>query len=626
MAEPFVDRLTQMMQRIGEDVLPDPVRYADLTPEMVRDAFIQRWNELRAEVERLKAEYAAAVEVPTILCRLNWHSWGVVVGDARRCRRCGHVQVRCWTRRGRQWTKGEKVDATLRVLQFTEATTLGPRLQTAGHPAESRVDCLQALSTAHRQWTTSVAGRADRARGGGGVSDVEQYTVAELFCGCGGLSHGFTKSGHFRVVLGNDIKKAALRTFVHNHSRKQAPPEVLEGDIRAISIHQIEEALQRQGVAPGELDCLIGGPPCQGFSQMRRGEERLVDGLVRFKGYNKLDDDPRNDLVLRFLEIVNALRPKIVLIENVPQMLRHGHNGVLGGLAASVQSRLQEMGYTVVVGVINSADYGVPQLRERSLFLASRIGRIDFPEATHADPEATELISRGLLPWNTVRDALRDLPAAAPAKETLGGGPLGRANLSDYARLMRSDRQFPFNHLTRSYSQRIIDIVQDMKPGETWDSASERMQCRYEKLIAKRVKEGSTKNKAMNRRTAKAQLVKEGIVNPVFYRRYYWSAYTRLAWDRPALTITANCNFLGSGRFTHPEEDRGITMREAARLQSFEDDFCFITAATRDDTATIGVGMDMIGEAVPPLLGEAFGRRTAAALRSWSPFSKECES
>ena len=101
-----------------------------------------------------------------------------------------------------------------------------------------------------------------------------QYTVVELFCGCGGLSHGFTRSGHFRVVFGNDIKGAALRTFVHNHSRKQAPPAVLKGDIREISIHQIEEVLQEQGVAPGELDCLIGGPPCQGFSQMRRSEER----------------------------------------------------------------------------------------------------------------------------------------------------------------------------------------------------------------------------------------------------------------------------------------------------------------------------------------------------------------
>jgi DNA (cytosine-5)-methyltransferase 1 len=447
--------------------------------------------------------------------------------------------------------------------------------------------------------------------------ETSQYTVAELFCGCGGLSHGFARSGRFRVVLGNDIKKAALRTFVHNHSRTQTPPERLEGDLRTISIHEIEEALGRQNVASGDLDCLIGGPPCQGFSQMRRSEERLADGLVRFKGYNKLEQDPRNDLVLRFLEIANALRPKIVLIENVPQMLRHGHNGVLGGLAANVRSLLQEMGYTLVVGVINSADYGVPQLRERSFFLASRIGDIDFPLPTHANPESTDLFSYGLPPWTTVRDALTDLPASPPAKETMGGGALSlypRKQLSDYARLMRSGQRFPHNHLTRSYSQRIIDIVRHMTPGETWDSASARMQAHYEKLLARRMKEGSTKKIVLDRREAKAQLVKEGQINPVFYQSYYWSAYTRLAWDKPALTITANCNFLGSGRFTHPEEDRGITMREAARLQSFEDDFCFITSATRDETGAIGIGMDMIGEAVPPLVGEAFARRAAATL------------
>lgn len=445
----------------------------------------------------------------------------------------------------------------------------------------------------------------------------EKFSVAELFCGCGGLSHGFSRTGKFRIVFGNDIKKAALRTFVHNHSRNQRPPEILEGDIRTIAIPEIEESLKRQGIGAGGLDCLIGGPPCQGFSQMRRSEERLENGIVRFKGYNKLDDDSRNDLVLRFLEVANALRPKIILIENVPQMLRHGRNGVLGGLAANVTSMLQEMGYTVEVGIINSADFGVPQLRERSFFLASRIGQVLLPEPTHADPESKGPIASGLLPWNTVRDALKDLPACPPVRDALGGGSLGlypKARLSPYASLMRSKRHFPFNHLTRSYSARVIAIVRHMEPGETWDSASERMQSQYDKLIEKRIHHSASKRLRITRNAAKAQLVQEGLLNPVFYRRYYWSAYTRLQWNRPALTITANCNFLGSGRFTHPEHDRGITMREAARIQSFEDDFCFITSATRDDTATIGVGMDMIGEAVPPLLGEAFARQVAGAL------------
>ena len=101
----------------------------------------------------------------------------------------------------------------------------------------------------------------------------------------------------------------------------------------------------------------------------------------------------------------------------------------------------------------------------------------------------------------------------------------------------------------------------------------------------------------------------------MFLKRYYWSAYTRLAWNKPALTITANANFLGSGRFTHPNEDRGITMREAARLQSFDDSFTFYTAdGPRGVTENIGTGLDMIGEAVPPLLGRAIAQIVAVPI------------
>src|SRR5580658_7472224 len=153
----------------------------------------------------------------------------------------------------------------------------------------------------------------NRATSGGLSSPT--YTVAEFFCGCGGLSHGFSRSGRFRVVFGNDIKKEALWTFRHNHSRGQEPPEIVMGDIRRLGIAEISAALAGQGVEYGELDVLAGGPPCQGFSQMRRSEKRAGNGIVGFSGYDKLDQDPRNDLVLRFLEIAHALSPKIIMIE-----------------------------------------------------------------------------------------------------------------------------------------------------------------------------------------------------------------------------------------------------------------------------------------------------------------------
>ncbi|HEX6188749.1 MAG TPA: DNA cytosine methyltransferase [Pyrinomonadaceae bacterium] len=442
--------------------------------------------------------------------------------------------------------------------------------------------------------------------------EQKKYTVAEFFCGCGGFSHGFVRSGRFNAVLGNDIKKAALRTFEFNHSRHGFTPKILEGDIRTISIESIVRTLDDKGVGIGELDCLIGGPPCQGFSQMRRSEERKDDAIVSFKGYNRLDQDPRNDLVLRFLEIANALRPKFILIENVPQMLTHGHNGQPGGLARDVETLLRELEYDVAVDVLNAADYGVPQLRERAFFVACRIGNATLPAPTHVGLDLAGGLPFGLKPWVTVADAISDLPTPPEHVDTFGGGPLDNylnIELSDYGRAMRSDECFPYNHVTRNYQGRIIDTIKQMLPGETWDHASERMRSHYEKLIEEVSISGDSRD------AVKKMLIEQKIINPIFYRKYYWSAYTRLSPSRPALTITANSNFLGSGRFTHPSQDRGITMREAARLQSFDDDFRLVTSATDSTvTNTIGVGMDMIGEAVPPLLGRSFAQLIAAQL------------
>jgi DNA (cytosine-5)-methyltransferase 1 len=444
-------------------------------------------------------------------------------------------------------------------------------------------------------------------------SDSLRHSVAEIFCGSGGLSRGFARTNRFDVVLGNDIKSAALRTFRFNHSAAQQVPNIIQQDIRAVPLSEIAAALKRRGIRRGGLGCLIGGPPCQGFSQMRRSEERQDSAIVRFKGYNRLDQDPRNDLVLRFLEIADQLLPKFILIENVPQMQTHAHNGTRGALLENVKELLGEMGYAAKIRIVNAADYGVPQLRERLIILASRVCDPAFPEPTHADPSSGDLLAQGRAPWITVAEAIGDLPRPAPGPtDELGGGSLGqykRSEVSSYAQSMRSAVEFPYNHLSRHYSPAIIKTIKEMRPGETWDYASKRKREEYEPLISRFAKNGNDRSEAIER------LSKEGLVNKKFFNRYYWSAYTRLAWDRPALTITANANFLGSGRFTHPVEDRGITMREAARLQSFDDDFKFITSSTDDsDTATVGTGLDMIGEAVPPLLAEKFAQSIADSL------------
>lgn len=441
------------------------------------------------------------------------------------------------------------------------------------------------------------------------------FTVAEMFCGCGGFSHGFARSGRFGVVFGNDIKKAALNSFRLNHSNKYEEPEIIEQDIRQVSIETIIEKLASRGVKKGELDCLIGGPPCQGFSQMRRSEERLDNKLVKFGGYNRLDQDPRNDLVLRFLEVASALRPKFILIENVPQMKTHGRTGKGESVMESVESVLRELGYDTDHAVVNAANFGVPQLRERLIIIASRICKASFPEETHGDPNLFSKKSN-LSPWVTVADAIKDLPQPPVGSvDVLGGSSLktySDIQVSDYAKKMRSSSVFPFNHLTRKYSRDIIETIKEMRQGETWDAASERKRKEYDALIESEIGNGKTREQVID------SLVKKKLINPKFFKKYYWSAYTRLAWDKPALTITANANFLGSGRFTHPTENRGITMREAARLQSFDDDFKFVTSATGDeDTRNIGIGLDMIGEAVPPVLAEAFAQHIAVELEHY---------
>lgn len=447
---------------------------------------------------------------------------------------------------------------------------------------------------------------------------MKKYTLAEFFSGCGGTSRGFTRSGRFHVVLGNDVKPEALKTFEFNHRKDDVPPVTIRQDIRTLKVSTIKDSLRDRGVESGGLDCLIGGPPCQGFSQLRRSEHREEGKIVKFRGYSQLAHDPRNDLVLRYLEVAEALKPKFIVIENVPQMLNHGFDGRLGKLSEIVIEMLEkDLGYKVEVAVVNSADYGVPQLRERAVFIASSIGQVSFPKTTHSDPTKKQLLLAGRKPWITVGEAIRDLPKPSDHADSLGGLGLNlyTQEPSEYASLMRTSSSFPYNHITRSYKQSVLDILKKMRPGQTWDNESERMRKIYSRAIAKLVKE-----KSITERTARKQLEKAGKINPAFYKDYYWSAYTRLAWDSPALTITANANFLGSGRFSHPEELRGITMREAARLQSFDDDFRFITSSDDDsDTMRVGIGMDMIGEAVPPLLAKAIANHLADQLDSRTP-------
>lgn len=430
------------------------------------------------------------------------------------------------------------------------------------------------------------------------------FSVVELFCGCGGFSHGFELTNRFETVLGVDIKDEASKTFIENHKNAA----LIKSDIREIPDIDIVNKLQSKGVV--HLDCLIGGPPCQGFSQMRRNESRDKSSAAKYSGYSKLQEDKRNDLILRFLEIAALLMPKCVVIENVKQVKNHMLNGKEGGFISAVEDILGGLGYEVTHTVLNAADYGVPQARERAFIIASRISQVSFPSATH---QCQKSISTNDLPsWVSVDDAISDLPEPEMKKDIMGGQATElylNSPSNTYQELMRlNTTYFPYNHITRTYKHEIINIISCMPQGKTWVEVSKEKRSEYDKLI----KEHSSFN---DDEKAKEDLINSGIINPVFYKDYYWSAYTRLHSDMPSLTITANANFLGSGRFTHPYMDRGITPREAARLQSFPDNFTFLTS--KDDsysTERSGIAMDMIGEAVPPLLAKSIANHIANYL------------
>jgi DNA (cytosine-5)-methyltransferase 1 len=274
----------------------------------------------------------------------------------------------------------------------------------------------------------------------------------------------------------------------------------------------------------------------------------------------------------------------------------------------------KDLGYSVAVKILLAADFGVPQLRERAFFIARANGAASFPEPTHANPASLSGKRPTKKPWVTVKDALADLPAEIKVGECFGGSAISRYVKSDskYAKSMQSKLAFPYGHVTREYRKSVVDLISEMRPGQTWDAESTRMVEKYNGMVSR----FASKNNVSKER-AHLELVKAGKINQAFYKDYYWSAYTRLAWDAPALTITANANFLGSGRFTHPVEMRGITVREAARLQSFDDDFRFITSdepESEQRVGRIGVAMDMIGEAVPPVLAQALAGHIAAQL------------
>ncbi len=364
---------------------------------------------------------------------------------------------------------------------------------------------------------------------------MSTHTVLDLFCGCGGLSLGLEAAG-FEVVGGNDFDDDALTAFALNHPKAHTWPGRVE-DLQSTRV------LSDLGLAPGELDSIVGGPPCQGFSQNRA--RRHVNG--------RFVDDPRNYLFAEFLRFVSDLKPKTIVIENVPQLLIKEN----GAFKREIQEQLSDLGYESVCDVLNAADYGVPQRRRRAIILASRVGPPALPSATHQDSPAHESLFP-LKPYVSIWEAIGDLPSLDPGQGT-SPMPYGSEAMTSFQLERRHKSTLLHDHVAWELSNVQAERLTYLEEGDGM----------------------------------------EKLPPHLAPRSGYGSAYRRMRRDEPALTITTWMYHPGSGMFCHPRDDRVITLREGARLQSFDDHIRFAGGKV--------ARCRQVGNAVPPLLGRALG-------------------
>lgn len=370
------------------------------------------------------------------------------------------------------------------------------------------------------------------------ASCCEELTLIDLFCGCGGFTAGFLFPENddrpkWRILLGVDKNPTAVETFGVNFGQQAAR----QADLLEANP---QGYLRELGLKAGELDHLHASPPCEAYSVNNRLNANHVD--LRFRAV---------------LEWTETFLPKAVTIENV-RSLEKAHDG-------EIRNRLTSAGYQVISFKVDAADYGVPQHRKRLFYLACR-ATLEVapraPKASHCDPLNPQ---QGLRPWVTVREAIRDLP---PRKA--GEGPdqfvsiidptdaADRLYLGEYASMMRPPKgTIITGHYARPLDELAMSRLRCLGPGQAiWNLPAHL-----------RPKMG------------------------------FRGAYGRMHPDYPAKTITTGVRGPSHGPFCHYAQDRLITFREAARLQSFRDAFSF--------TGGRQAQAFLIGNAVPPLLGRA---------------------
>lgn len=341
-------------------------------------------------------------------------------------------------------------------------------------------------------------------------------TVIDLFAGVGGLSLGFEHEG-FDVVLANEYDKSIANAYRINHPKTN----MIVGDITSLDLNEVFKSYK------GKIDVVIGGPPCQGFSQ---------------KGQRKTIHDKRNFLFKYYVEVVKLVEPKYFVMENVPNLL----TAEGGYFKDEIIELFNSMGYSLTTGVMNAADYGVPQNRRRAVIIGKKNG---------TPPLLPRPSEKKITIWDAIED-LAFLRSGEGSNEQEYRIPVR----TDYAKQLRGNSGKLYNHVATKHSKIALERLSLIPPN-----------------------------------SGKEVLPAEHLTKSI-----YSGTWTRMVKDEVSVTITTRFDTPSSGKFTHPYLNRAITVREAARIQSFPDSFIFV--------GTKSSQMKQVGNAVPPLLAQAIAK------------------
>lgn len=476
----------------------------------------------------------------------------------------------------------------------------------------------------------NTADKIKRISGGG------KPRLLDLFAGCGGLSLGFQAAG-FEIVAGVEFDKDAAAS----HGLNFHPDDKRHGTARDITQVSPAELCQQLGLGPvtEAVDVIVGGPPCQAFARVGRAKLREV--LADEKAFL---NDPRAKLYQSYLRYVREFEPLAILMENVPDVLNHGGQNI----AEQVCDVLESMGYNCAYTLLNTVFYGIPQMRERMFLVAYRheirVNQITFPEPTnwHDLPPgyegsrqvAKKLLNGGLFEAHDYvepPEPKKCLKKAISAEEAIGDlPPLDARKLEKEGKLRKGPRRFDKPMMAYDRCRPVstyAKLLKEWKGFEAPDDGLRDHQIRYlprdfrlfEAMregseypelhrLANQIFEQEAKRRSIRPDTAAWKSLKAAMVPPYDPNKFP-NKWWKLVRNGPVRTLMAH---LGKDGYSHIHYDsaqaRTISVREAARLQSFPDGFRFC--------GTMNPAFRQIGNSVPPLMAKALAEEMLQALRA----------